>query len=98
MAAQAKPDSSYGTIRLTRRNAPRGHLLSNFNKPEPKDAIINTATIDKEAVQASVETKLEIGADTKPLSSDKRKQKAPKRTMRGITLREYWILIQMLNL
>jgi hypothetical protein len=71
MAAQAKPDSSYGTIRLTRRNAPRGHLLSNFNKSEPKDAIINTATIDKEAVQPSVETKLEIGADTKSLSSNK---------------------------
>ncbi|KAJ5446431.1 hypothetical protein N7491_002513 [Penicillium cf. griseofulvum] len=78
MVAQAKPDSSYGTIHLTRRNAPPGHLLSSFNKPGPKDAEINIATSGKEAVQPSVETKLEIGADAKPLNSDKEEAEGSK--------------------
>ncbi|KAJ5503432.1 hypothetical protein N7463_006306 [Penicillium fimorum] len=70
MAAQGKPDSSYASNRMTRRNAPRKHLLSNFNKAEPEDAKIHVAPIKKEATQHSVETKPEVDTDAEPLSSD----------------------------
>lgn len=70
MAAQAKPDSSYASNRMTRRNAPRRHLLSNFNKPESEDAKIEVTGINKQTFQPSVETKPEIDTDGDPLSSD----------------------------
>ncbi|CAI7646466.1 unnamed protein product [Penicillium crustosum] len=70
MAAQAKPDSSYASNRMTKSNPPSRHLLSTFNKPEPEDANIDSATIKKEAGQPSVEGKPEIDTDAEPLSSD----------------------------
>ncbi|KAJ5509449.1 hypothetical protein N7527_011592 [Penicillium freii] len=70
MAAQAKPDSSYASNRMTKSNPPPKHLLSTFNKTEPEDANIDFATINKEAGQPSVEAKPEIDTDAEPLSSD----------------------------
>ncbi|KAJ5400756.1 hypothetical protein N7465_011245 [Penicillium sp. CMV-2018d] len=70
MAAQAKPDSSYASNRMTKSNPPLKHLLSTFNKTEPEDANIDFATTNKEAGQPSVEAKPEIDTDAEPLSSD----------------------------
>ncbi|EKV11213.1 RTC4-like domain-containing protein [Penicillium digitatum] len=77
MAAQAKPDSSYASNRMTRRNPPRRHLLSNFNKPEPVDAKIEVAGVNKEAIELSIETKPEIDTDAEPLSSDEKEIEDP---------------------
>ncbi|CAI7663892.1 unnamed protein product [Penicillium glandicola] len=70
MAAQAKPDSSYASNHLTRTNPPPKHLLSTFNKPEPKDTESEVAGINKEGFRPSVEIKPEIDTDAEPLSSD----------------------------
>ncbi|CRL23737.1 unnamed protein product [Penicillium camemberti] len=78
MAAQAKPDSSYASNRMTKSNPPTTHLLSTFNKPEPEDANIDFATIDKEAGQPSAEGKPEIDTDTEPLSSDEEEAEGSK--------------------
>ncbi|CAG7959478.1 unnamed protein product [Penicillium nalgiovense] len=78
MATQAKPDPSYASNLLTRRNAPRGHLLSTFNRPESEDAKAEVAGINKEGVHPSVEAKLEINTDAEPLSSDDEEAEGPK--------------------
>ncbi|KAJ6190659.1 hypothetical protein N7519_000680 [Penicillium mononematosum] len=77
MATQAKPDSSWASNRLTRTNAPPGHLLSTFNKPESEDAKIGVAGINKEGVHPSVETKPEIDTDAEPLSSGEEEVEEP---------------------
>ncbi|OQE39273.1 hypothetical protein PENCOP_c007G01656 [Penicillium coprophilum] len=78
MVAQPKPNSSYASNRMTRRNAPHGHLLSNFNKPELEDVKIDVATIKKEPAQTSVGIKLGINTDAEPLSSDEEESKSSK--------------------
>ncbi|KAJ5964291.1 uncharacterized protein N7479_004167 [Penicillium vulpinum] len=69
-AAQPKPDSSYASNRITKSNPPPKHLLSNFNEPELEDAKIDIASMNKEAIEHSVETQPEIDTDAEPLSSD----------------------------
>lgn len=78
MAAQAKPDSSYASNRMTKSNPPLKHLLSTFNKTEPEDANIDFATINKEAGQHSVEGKPEIDTDAEPLDSDEEEAEGSK--------------------
>ncbi|CAG8909455.1 unnamed protein product [Penicillium egyptiacum] len=70
MPTQAKPDSSYASNRLTKRNAPRKHLLSNFNEPESEYEKTDVVGIKNESVQPSVQIKPEIDTDAEPLSSD----------------------------
>ncbi|KAF4768177.1 hypothetical protein N7455_000420 [Penicillium solitum] len=78
MAAQTKPDSSYASNRMTKSNPPPKHLLSTFNKPEPEDANIDFATINKEAGQPSVEGKPDIDTHAEPLSSDEEEAEGSK--------------------
>ncbi|KGO47469.1 hypothetical protein PEX1_033940 [Penicillium expansum] len=78
MAAQAKPDSSYASNRLTWSNPPPGHLLSTFNKPKPEDAKVEVAGTNKEADQPGVEAKPEIDTDAEPLSSDEEEAEGSK--------------------